>query len=136
MAVQANLVDEQINVDTSKDSIVIIHNQYCIPGGKTLDVTGFAPDVINAAHILIKETATGNYKPMPLNAGATAYAALPADHEYAGVLAATILKKRPFAGVMIEGYVNEVASPFPVAAIKSAFLTALNNEIKFRSDLV
>ena len=134
MAVQANLVDEQINVDTSKDSIVIIHNQFCIPGGKTLDVTGFTPDVINAGHILIKNTA-GDYKPMPINAGGTAYEALPADHTYAGVLVATILKKRPFAGVMVEGYVNEVASPFPVAAIKDAFLEELKNEIKFRSDL-
>lgn len=130
-----DLVDDTINIDNSKDSIVIIHNQFCIPGGKALDVTGFAPDVINAGHILIKETATGNYKPMPLNAGATAYAALPADHVYAGVLVATILKKRPSAGVMIEGYVNEVASPFSVATIKAAFLTALDNKVKFRSDL-
>jgi len=134
MAVQANLVDEQINVDTSKDSIVIIHNQFCIPGGKTLDVTGFTPDVINAGHILIKNAA-GDYKPMPINADGTAYEALPADHTYAGVLVATILKKRPFAGVMVEGYVNEVASPFPVAVIKDAFLAELKNEIKFRSDL-
>ena len=134
MAVQVNLVDDQINVDTSKDSIVIIHNQYCIPGGKSLDVSTFGPDVINAGHILIKNAA-GDYLPMPINAGATAYEALPANHTYAGVLVATILKKRPFAGVMIEGYVNEVASPFPVAPIKTAFLTALNNEVKFRSDL-
>ncbi|MGV6945039.1 hypothetical protein [Sphingobacterium kyonggiense] len=133
MAVQGNLVDDVINIDTSKDSIVIIHNIFSIPGGKTLDVTGFTPDVINAGHILIKNAA-GDYKPMPLNAGGTAYAALPADHTYAGVLVATILKKRPYAGVMINGYVNEVASPFPVTDIKAAFLTAVN-KVEFRSDL-
>lgn len=135
MAVQVNLVDEIVNIDNSKDSIVIIDNQFSIPGGKSLDTTGFTADVINAGHIIIKETATGNYKPMPLNGGATAYASLPADHTYEGVLAATILKKRPFAGVMLEGWVNETASPFSVASIKSAFLTAVGNKIKFRSDL-
>ncbi len=135
MAVQVNLVDEAVNVDTSKDSIVIIENQFSIPGGKSLDVTGFAPDVLNAGHVIIKETATGNYKPMPLNGGATAYAALPADHTYEGVLVASILKKRPFAGVMLEGWVNENAAPFPMATIKAAFLTAVGNKIKFRGDL-
>lgn len=134
MAVQTNLVDDTINIDNSKDSIVIIENQFSIPGGKSLDVTGFTPDVLNAGHVIIKETATGNYKPMPLASG-TAYDALPSGHTYEGVLVATILKKRPMAGVMIEGYVNENASPFPIATIKSAFLTAVGNKIKFRGDL-
>lgn len=135
MAVQVDLVDEGVNIDNSLDSIVIIDNQFSIPGGKSLDVTGYPLDVLKAGHILIKETATGNYKPMPLAVGNAAYAALPADHTYVGVLVATILTKRPFAGVMLEGYVNENASPFPVATIKAAFMTATLNEIKFRGDL-
>lgn len=135
MAVQVNLVDETVNIDNSKDSIVIIENQYSIPGGKSLDTTGYTLDVINAGHIIIKETATGNYKPMPLTTGNTVYDALPSGHTYVGVNVATILTKRPFAGVMIEGYVNENASPFSVASIKAAFMTATLNEIKFRGDL-
>ena len=135
MAVQVNLVDEIVNIDNSKDSIVIIDNQFSIPGGKSLDTTGFTADVINAGHVIIRETSTGNYKPMPLDVGETAYAALPANHTYEGVLVATILKKRPFAGVMLEGWVNEAASPFSVTSIKSAFLTAVGNKIKFRGDL-
>lgn len=223
MAVQVNLVDEAVNIDMSKDSIVIIDNQFSIPGGKSLDVTGFAPAVLNAGHVIIKETATGNYKPMPATeaspagvatvgsvtagtgytngtyenvplsggtgsgalatvvvgstvvstvtitkagtgytvgdvlsvpgayAGGTgtgasvpvasvatssaAYDSLPAGHTYEGILVATILKKRPFAGVMLEGWVNENAVPFPMTSIKSAFLTAVGNKIKFRSDL-
>src|SRR5690606_9142538 len=106
MAVQVNLVDDTIQVDNSLDSIVIIENIVSIRGGKSLDVTGFAPDVLKAGHVIIKETATGDYKPMPVNGGNTAYAALPADHEYAGILNATILKKLPFAGVMTWGVVN------------------------------
>lgn len=135
MAVQVNLVDETVNVDTSKDSIVIIENIVSIRGGKSLDVTGYPLDVLNAGHVIIKETSTGNYKPMPLAEGNAAYSTLPAGHTYAGILVATILTKRPFAGVMTWGVVNEEASPFPVATIKSAFLTALNNRIEFRSDL-
>lgn len=135
MAVTVNLVDDVVNVDNSLDSIVIINNIFCIPGGKSLDTTGYALDVLKAGHIIIKETATGNYKPMPLASGNTAYDVLPTGHTYVGVLVASILTKRPFAGVMIEGYVNENASPYPVATIKAAFLSATLNEIKFRGDL-
>ena len=134
MAVQVDLKDENVQVDSSLDSVVIIENQFSLPGGKSLDVTGYPLDVLKAGHVLIKETATGNYKPMPLAVGNAAYAALPADHTYAGILNASILKKRPFAGVMVEGYVNENASPFPLASIKTAFLAAVSG-IKFRGDL-
>jgi hypothetical protein len=135
MPVYVNLVDDVVNVDSSLDSIVIIENIVSIRGGKSLDTTGYTLDVLKAGHIIIKETATGNYKPMPLAAGNAAYDALPSGHTYVGVLVATILTKRPFAGVMIEGYVNEPASPYPVATIKAAFQTATLNEIKFRGDL-
>lgn len=134
MAVQANLTDDTIKVDNSLDSIVIIENVVSIRGGKSLDVTGYPLDVLKAGHVIIKETATGNYKPMPLAVGNAAYDALPAGHAYAGILNATILTKLPFAGVMTWGVVNEVASPFPVATIKAAVVAAMSN-IEFRSDL-
>ncbi|RZK65056.1 MAG: hypothetical protein EOO92_26795, partial [Pedobacter sp.] len=127
--------DDTVNIDSSMDSIVIIKDIFSIPGGKSLDTAGYTLDVLKAGHVIIKETATGNYKPMPLTTGNTVYDALPSGHTYVGILNATILTKRPFAGVMIEGYVNENASPFSVASIKSAFLTATLNEIKFRGDL-
>jgi hypothetical protein len=224
MPVYVDLVDQGVQVDSSIDSIVIIQNDFSIPGGKALDVTGYAPDVLKAGHVIIKDGATPpNYKPMPateaspagvatvgsvtagtgyangtyenvpLSGGtgsgvlatvvvastvvstvtitkagtgytvadvlsvpaayaggtgsgasvpvatiataAAAYGSLPASHSYAGILVATILKKRPFAGVMLEGWVNENASPFPVSSIKSAFQTATSNLIKFRGDL-
>jgi len=135
MAVQVNLVNESVDVLNSNDSVVIIEEFASIRGGKSLDVTGYPLDVLQAGHIIIKETSSGNYKPMPLASGNEAYASLPSGHVYAGVLKATILTKRPFAAIMTWGVVNEVASPFPVAAIKTAFLTAMNNHIEFRSDL-
>jgi hypothetical protein len=224
MATYVDLVDKGIQVNSSLDSIVIIQNDFSIPGGKALDVTGYGYDTLSAGHVIIKDSATPpNYKPMPatetspagvatvgavtagtgyangtfenvplsggtgrgalgtvvvagtvvtgvtitkggegytvgdvlgvpgvfaggtgsgasvpvatISDGAASYGALPAGHSYAGILVASILTKRPFAGVMLEGWVNENASPFPLTSIKSAFQTATSNLIKFRGDL-
>lgn len=94
-------------VDTSWDEIVIVKHIEGIPGGKTLDVIGFAPEYIRAGHLIIEETATGVLKPMPISG--TAYGSLPASHTYKGVLAATILTIQPFAAVMFRGSVNQNA---------------------------
>jgi hypothetical protein len=55
----ANLNNTGTNFDTSNDGIVIVSNLENIPGGKTLDTTGFSPEVIPAGHLVIEETATG-----------------------------------------------------------------------------
>lgn len=66
-----NLSDTSTSIDSSKDSIVIVDNFQSIRGGRTLDVTGFEPTVISAGHVIIKETSTGDYKPMPATAATT-----------------------------------------------------------------
>jgi hypothetical protein len=123
--VTANLNDDGYAVDTTNDSIVIVQRVMQKIGGTTLDVTGFGPTVIKAGHVIIKETATGNYKPMPLATNDTVYGALPAGHTYAGILTATILTKAPFASILESGKVNIVAMPFPIASILAAVKTAL-----------
>lgn len=106
-------------MDTGKESIVIIDNFQSIRGGKTLDVTGLAADVIEAGHVIIKDTVSGDYKPMPVSDAA--YAALPASHEYAGILIASVLKAKPFAAIMVRGTVNQAAAPYSITAdIKTA----------------
>lgn len=115
-------------VDTSWDEIVIVKHIEGIPGGKTLDVTGFAPEYIRAGHLIIKETATDIFKPMPISG--TAYAAsIPSGHVYVGVLVATVLTTQPFASIMVRGAVNQVAfvnsggySGVPAAAITALAL--------------
>ena len=124
MATQ-NLTNEGMEIITGNDNIAIMNVYQTVRGGRTLDVTGFTPSVINAGHVIIKETATGEYKPMPLNEAGTAYAALPAGHTYAGILIASIPTARPFAGIMLRGVVNKVAAPFDLATILSAVQTAL-----------
>lgn len=71
------------------------------------------------------ETATKEYKPMPVNAGQTAYAALPAGHTYAGSLIASILTKKASAAIMTQGIINPEAAPYDFATIAGAFKAAM-----------
>lgn len=123
MSTTADLNKQGAAYDTGNDTIVIVKMLEAIPGGKTLDVSSFTPDVIPAGHIIIEETSTGVLKPMPVTGAA--YAALPASHTYKGVLISTILKSKPFAGVMVRGTVNKEASFYTIASILGAAKTAL-----------
>ena len=98
--------------DAGIDSVTIVDYIEGIPGGRSLDVTGFTPRAIRAGHVVIKETATGKYKPMPVSGDA--YDALPAGHTIEGVVAATVPTGEAMAGIMVRGSVNRVASPYPV----------------------
>jgi hypothetical protein len=218
----SNLTNEGEQIVTGNDSIVIVDNFQSIRGGRTLDVTGFLPKVIPAGHVIIKETATGNYKPMPatdeaadgvatvdtlvagtgytngtyenvplsggtgsgvlatvvvaltvvssvtitkagsgyvvndtltvpaayaggtattdatvdvatLSTTAAAYGALPAGHTYAGILIASILTAKPFAGIMVRGTVNPAATTYSMTSILTAVKAALPL-IDFRQD--
>jgi len=129
----ASLNNDEKLIHEGMDSIVIRQHIASIKNGRTLDVTDFAPDVIKAGHVIIRNTVDDVYKPMPLNEAGTAYDSLPANHEYAGVLVGTVLKKRPFAAIMYAGEVNDAASPFSVDSIKSAMKTALP-QLVFKHD--
>lgn len=119
----ASLNNAEVSIDTGNDGIVIIKNLETIPGGKTLDVTGFTPDYIPGGHIIIEETATGVLKPMPVTDNA--YATLPTGHTYKGVNISSILTKRPFSGIMVRGSVNKNASVYDITSILAAVKTAL-----------
>jgi hypothetical protein len=53
-------------VETANDSIIILDVERTIRGGRTLDVSTWNTDVIPGGHVIISETATGDYKPMPI----------------------------------------------------------------------
>lgn len=127
-----NLVGEKQQIVFGKDSIVIRKYGNSLAGGRVLDVTNFAPKAIEAGHIIIKSQ-DGVYKPMPLNDGGTAYAALPDNHTYVGVLYRSISTAKPAASILTVGVVNEKALPFAISSIKSAFVTACPH-IVFESD--
>lgn len=111
----ADLNNTSEQIDFSNDSIVIVKNLETIPGGRTLDVTGFAPTVIKAGHVIIEKTADGTLLPLPETG------TLPGAHTYKGILVASILTARPFAAVMVRGTVNKVAAPYAIAgAVETA----------------
>jgi len=62
----ANLNNTPVVVDSELDSIVIVDNFQSIRGGRTLDVTGFPLDTIQAGHPIIKQTSNGELKPFPV----------------------------------------------------------------------
>jgi len=123
MSTTADLASQGPAYDTGNDTIVVVKVIEAIPGGKTLDVTGYSPDVIPAGHLIIEETSTGVLKPMPIS-GAN-YGSLPASHTYKGVLISTILTKKPFAGIMVRGTVNKNASFYGIASVLTAVKAAL-----------
>lgn len=106
-----------------KDPIVIRNYVAGIKGGKVLNVDGFTPEFIKAGHVIIKETATETYKPMPVSDGF--YASLPSGHEYVGVAYATKSTSEPLVAIMYAGTVNDLASPYPIDGIKTALLAAV-----------
>lgn len=128
-----NLNNDSVSIVSGKDSVVVPLVIDTIPGGRSLNVTGFTPAVIQAGHVIIMETASKDYKPMPLNGGASAYASLPTGHEYVGILISSIPTKKAMAGIVTRGRVNPAAAPFSMSSILAAVKTALPL-IDFRED--
>lgn len=118
------------------DALVVRENYTARDGGVTLDMEGFANDFIRAGHVIIRETATGELKPMPVTGDA--YAALPADHTYYGHAVQTVSASKPFVGVTYHGKINPVvgtdasaqaAGYYDLTAILAALQAALPHMI-------
>lgn len=120
----ADLSNAGSQMNTDNESLVWKVCTYDLTGGATLDVTGFAPEVIQAGHPVIAD-ADGELYPMPVNAGQTAYAALPADHTYVGLVKANALTSKPMVGIGVGGQVNPAVCPYNFATIQAAVATAL-----------
>lgn len=103
-----------------EDSVVIQKYISGIKGGRTLDVTGFAENVIKAGHVIIVKDEV--YAPMPIADGN--YGALPEGYAYAGVLYRSVLAANPAASIMTWGEVNSVAMPYAMDTIMDAFKVA------------
>ena len=128
MGAQANLNQEGMRIDSANDSIVIRNYGAGITGGRTLDMSDFPSDLkcIRAGHVVIRSTSDEKLsKPMPVSSAGKDYADLPLGYEYVGVVVATKPVDYPLVGIMYDGEVNDVASPYPVTSIKAALKTAL-----------
>ena len=133
MAVLGNLTYPSKEVVTETDNIVIKKYIDGYEGGRTLDMTGYGLSVIKAGHVVIVDTVTKKFKPMPLVETNDAYDSLPSGHKYAGIVVATKTADRPFVGILTNGTVNPAAAPFKYDSILTALKTALP-QIEFRED--
>lgn len=79
-----NLLNTPVNIEDGLDGIVIRYNYTSKPGGVSLNVTGYPLLNIRAGHVIIKETATGEHKPMPVivSGGITQLSAFTAGSGY------------------------------------------------------
>lgn len=89
MGATANLSSEMEVLNAGMDSVVIRHYVAGIIGGRTLDVSNYNLPVIKAGHVVIRDTSTDTYKPMPVKSSGDGYDSLPGSHEYVGVVVCT-----------------------------------------------
>lgn len=114
------------------DPIVIRVYGKSVIGGRMLEVTGYTEEFIRKGQLIIRDETNEVSKPMPVTNGA--YGTLPEGYVYEGVAKSTVAASEPLVGVMYEGEVNDVASPYPLTP---AMLTALKSalpELKFTHD--
>lgn len=109
----ASINNPEYEVSRENDTIVITKPVTTIPGGVTLDTTGYKETTIKAGQIIAKEKSTGKYKPLAVSEGAYT-SPIPETDELVGVVVSTVKKERPFVSVMTIGQVNAAASPFKV----------------------
>ena len=118
---QVELTNPSKEYTGGKDHIVIIKDLGDLPGGRTLDVTGYTEDLIRAGHVVYKD-GDGNLKPLPVSEGAYDSTTATAEAEYVGVVKQTVKKTDARVAILTIGQVNAGASPYPVTAAIQAGL--------------
>ena len=116
-------VGKDVAFEFGNDPIVIRVYGKSIIGGRMLEVDGYTEPYIRMGQIIIRDETNEVSKPLPVVNGA--YDSLPGGWVYEGVSKTTTTVDEPFVGVMYEGEVNDLASPFTIsseilAAVKSA----------------
>lgn len=136
MGTKIDLQSNPVSFGDGYDSLVVREYYTSTDGGVSLDTTGFTKPYIRSGHIIIRKTAAeadGTYlfKPMPLNAGGTAYAALPADHQYYGFLIQSLPTSKPFAGVTQHAKINPLVGKNATAQAAGVYdMTSLLTALK------
>ena len=129
----ADLTNGKVQFGRNLDTLVIVDNFQSKRGGVTLDVTGFSKPYIRGGHVVIKETSTGDLKPMPLNSGGTAYDTLPVGHTYYGHVVNSVLTSKPFVGITRRGAVNHKVGD---ASIGYYYMATILEDLKTNLTLI
>ena len=129
----ADLTNGKVQFGRNLDTLVIVDNFQSKRGGVTLDVTGFSKPYIRGGHVVIKETSTGDLKPMPLNSDGTAYDTLPVGHTYYGHVVNSVLTSKPFVGITRRGAVNHKVGD---ASIGYYYMSTILEDLKTNLTLI
>lgn len=105
----ANLAKEGVQVNDGNDSIVIVNALGDIPGGRTLDLTGF-DNGIRAGHVIIESS--GVYKPLAISG--TSYDSKDAGDNWVGIARYSVTPSDPRCAIVTIGQVNAAACPYPI----------------------
>lgn len=125
-----NITTSDTELLFGKDDVIVQKFIADIPGGRTIDFTGWEDNTISAGTVIIKGTVSGAtvYRPFPVTEGA--YGTITSGFAVCGVLYRTITRTNPQGSILIDAVLNEAALPY---AMTSAQKTALPN-IKFTQD--
>lgn len=135
-----NISDGPITVGGEFDGIVIVDNFQSKRGGASLDVTGYDYPTLYAGHVIIKETSTGTFKPMPVTGepfdSGSAYATLPSGHTYYGHQIQTVPTNRAMVGILVRGTINpsDSCNPYSLTPILTDLQAAVTDRIDYRAD--
>lgn len=88
-------------------SVGIKHYVHGKEGGAVLDATGFPDSYIYQGHGVLLDSASGDYKPQPVDGS------IPVDHSLVGVVRSTTSASKPSVGVMTQGTINNNALKYP-----------------------
>lgn len=110
-----DLTNQEVQVDTSLDNVVMPKVLTTLPNGRTLDASDFKESVIKGGHLIVKKTGEALYKPMPVEGGE--YSTLPEGFEYAGFQYGSVLKTRPFGAISKNCQYVVEASPCELDAV-------------------
>lgn len=115
------------------DPIVIRQEGRSIIGGRLLDLDGYKAEFVRVGQVIIRDEENEVSKPLGVTDGK--YDAIPEGFVVEGVCKQTFAVDDPvLVGVMYEGEVNDVASPFPLTeTVKSAIKASCPNLV-FKHD--
>lgn len=108
---QVDLTESAYEYSGSKDEVVIVKDLADLPGGASLDTTGYTERFIRAGHVVYRDP-SGNLKPLPVKGGAYDAAVATDTARYIGVVKQTVRATRPIVGILTQGQVNGGASPY------------------------
>ena len=131
------ITTSQTEVIFGKDDVVVQQFIADIPGGRTIDFTGWTgkdgADIIPAGTVIIKGTVSGAtvYRPHPVasttSEGVTtwAYDTITSGFSVVGVLYRTITRSNPQGSVLVAAKLNSAALPYAMTSTQKTALPTI-----------